>query len=228
MFTMGKGWERFFYLLTYACQGPSFLSPRGYAILHRMHHAFSDTPKDPHSPRYFGNVMTLMLATKKKYDDYAYARVAPEPRFDGGYPSWPLVDRISQAWPARVAWCAAYTLVYVVFAPPHYWLFALLPLQFIMGPIHGAIVNWCGHRYGYQTFDNGDLSRNMLPIDFLTAGELFQNNHHKFGMSPKFSVRWFEIDPTYFAIRAFAALGIIQLGNEQIPRAPGAREAAAE
>ena len=26
MFTMSKGWERFFYLLTYVCQGPSFLS----------------------------------------------------------------------------------------------------------------------------------------------------------------------------------------------------------
>ena len=50
MFTMSKGWERFFYLCTYVTQGSSFLSPRGYAILHRMHHAFSDTPKDPHSP----------------------------------------------------------------------------------------------------------------------------------------------------------------------------------
>jgi len=32
-----------------------------------------------------------------------------------------------------------------------------------MGPIHGAIVNWAGHKYGYQNFDNGDRSRNTLP-----------------------------------------------------------------
>jgi len=58
-----------------------------------------------------------------------------------------------------------------------------------MGPVHGAIVNWCGHKYGYKNFDNGDASRNSLPFDFLTGGELFQNNHHKFAMSPNFAVR---------------------------------------
>ena len=45
---------------------------------------------------------------------------------------------------------------------------------------------------GYQNFDNDDKSRNTLWFDFLTAGELFQNNHHKFAMSPNFAARWFE------------------------------------
>jgi len=35
---------------------------------------------------------------------------------------------------------------------------ALLPVQWVMGPIHGAIVNWAGHKYGYQTFDNAARS----------------------------------------------------------------------
>src|SRR5208337_4288996 len=77
MFTMGKGWEKFFLICTYVTQGPSFLSPRGYAILHRMHHAYSDTAKDPHSPLNYTNVGTMMLDTKKKYDDFAYYRVEP-------------------------------------------------------------------------------------------------------------------------------------------------------
>src|SRR3954469_23347734 len=68
-FTMTKGWERFFHVLTWATQGSSYLSPRAYAILHRMHHAYSDTPKDPHSPENYGNVMTMMWATKKIYSD---------------------------------------------------------------------------------------------------------------------------------------------------------------
>ena len=219
MVTMSKGWEKFFYVCTYVSQGSSFLSPRAYAILHRMHHAFSDTPKDPHSPANYPNVMTMMLATKKKYDAFAYHREEPEPRFEGGTPEWPLLDRLSQSWVGRLAWGAAYTLFYVKFVTAP-WMWALLPMHFVMGPIHGAIVNWCGHRYGYKNFDNGDLSRNTLVFDVLTCGELFQNNHHKFGMSPQFSVRWFEIDPAYQAIRLFAALGIVKFATTQRMRWP--------
>src|SRR3954463_13218948 len=103
-FTMSKGWERVFFLLTYVAQGSSFLSPRGYGILHRMHHAFSDTAKDPHSPENYSNVVTMMLATKKRYDAFAYHREEPEARFDGGFPEWPLIDRLGQNWVARISW----------------------------------------------------------------------------------------------------------------------------
>jgi stearoyl-CoA desaturase (Delta-9 desaturase) len=212
MFTMSKGWERFFHLFTYVCQGSSYLNPRGYAILHRQHHAFSDTEKDPHSPTNFSNVLTMMLHTKHRYDAYAYGREQPEPRFDGGTPEWPLFDRLGQSWVARVGWGALYTLFYLHFATA-WWMFLLLPLHYVMGPIHGAIVNWCGHRYGYQNFENGDQSRNTLPVDFLTGGELFQNNHHKFGMSPNFAVRKFEIDPCYQVMRLLAALRVIDFGE---------------
>jgi stearoyl-CoA desaturase (delta-9 desaturase) len=212
MFTMKKGWERFFHLLTYLAQGPSFLDPRGYAILHRQHHAFSDTPQDPHSPRNFPNVVRMMLHTKRRYDAYAYRREEAEPRFDGGTPEWPAIDRLAQSWPARIAWGTLYTLYYFAFASA-WWMWLFLPLQFVMGPIHGAIVNWCGHRYGYQSFDNDDDSKNTLVVDFLTMGELFQNNHHKFGRSPNFAVRWFEIDPCYQVMKVLALLRIIDLGE---------------
>ena len=78
MCTMSRGWERAFYVCTYLAQGSSFLSPRGYAILHRMHHAFSDTERDPHSPRNYSNVAAMMLDTKKRYDAFAYRREDPE------------------------------------------------------------------------------------------------------------------------------------------------------
>ena len=226
-FTMTKGWERFFYLCTYVSQGPSFLSPRGYAILHRMHHAYSDTPKDPHSPTNYKDVATMMLATKHKYDAFAYHREDPEPRFDGGFPEWPAIDKLAQSWTGRILWGAGYVLFYVKFATAP-WMFALLPMHFVMGPIHGAIVNWCGHKYGYQNFDNGDQSRNTLVFDFLTLGELFQNNHHKFGMSPNFAARWFEIDPAWQVIRVFAALGMVKVNTTQRMRWPAARDAESE
>jgi stearoyl-CoA desaturase (delta-9 desaturase) len=64
-----------------------------------------------------------------------------------------------------------------------------------------------------------------LVLDFLTAGELFQNNHHKFGMSPNFAARWFEIDPAFQVIRVFAWLGIVKLSTTQRMRWPAVVEA---
>ena len=106
-----------------------------------------------------------------------------------------------------------YTLFYIFYAP-HWVFYLLLPVHYLMGPIHGAIVNWCGHKYGYRNFETTqtDKSKNTLIIDFLTAGELFQNNHHKYTMSPNFAVRWFEFDPTYPVIKLLAWLKIIDLG----------------
>ncbi len=60
MFTTSKFWERVFYLMAYFCEGTSFLTLRAYAIMHREHHAYSDTAKDPHSPHFFPDVFQLM------------------------------------------------------------------------------------------------------------------------------------------------------------------------
>jgi stearoyl-CoA desaturase (delta-9 desaturase) len=222
MFSMSKGWERFFHLLTALSQGSSYLMPRGYAILHREHHAYSDTPKDPHSPHVYPGLGEMMWKTKIRYDGLNTGTIQAEPRFLGGYPEWPAVDAIFHVWPTRIALGTAYTLFYIAFAP-HWAYFLLLPIHYVMGPIHGAIVNYCGHKFGYRNFDtpHGDKSRNTLLFDFLTAGELFQNNHHARPMSPNFAAKWFEVDPTWSAIRVLSWLKILKLEK---PSARTARE----
>lgn len=214
MFTMSKGWERFFYLATWFTQGSSYLNPRAYAILHREHHAYADTARDPHSPHTYPNLFKMMWATKARYEGVHSGRIVAEARFEGGYPAWAWVDRVADSWVSRVAFAAAYTAFYVAFAP-HWLFFLLLPIHFLMGPVHGAIVNWGGHKYGYRNFAVGDESVNSLPLDFLTAGELFQNNHHKYGMAPNFAVRSFEIDPAYQVMRVLAFLRIIDMTGAQ-------------
>jgi stearoyl-CoA desaturase (delta-9 desaturase) len=210
MFTMNMFWEKFFFMLTYVSQGSSYLSPRAYAIMHRMHHAFSDTERDPHSPHFSGNAFSMMWKTKNIYNDFLNNRVEPEMRFDGNYPTWRFLERIGDHWGSRLAWGVIYVLIYINFAE-HWWMYLLLPLHFLMGPLHGAIVNWSGHKYGYQNFDNNDKSRNSLFFDFLTGGELFQNNHHKLPNRVNFGVKWWEVDPTYPVIWTLDKIGIIKL-----------------
>ena len=78
MFTMSKGWERFFHLLTYVAQGSSYLNPRGYAVLHREHHAYSDTENDPHSPHFHRNVIAMMKHTLGRYQAHNHRTIEAE------------------------------------------------------------------------------------------------------------------------------------------------------
>lgn len=214
MFIMSKPWERFFYLLTYLSQGSSYLSPRAYAILHRMHHAFSDTDKDPHSPHHTKNVFTMMWETKNIYNAVLNRKRAVENRFERNYPEWRFVEKLGDSWISRAGWGVLYIVFYVlayIYLDMHWAFFFLLPIHFLMGPIHGAIVNWSGHKYGYQNFDNQDESKNSLIFDFLMMGELFQNNHHKRPNSINFGSKWFEVDPTYPVIKLLNKLKIIEI-----------------
>src|SRR2546430_1586954 len=215
MYDMPKRTERVLHFLTFLVQGSSYLDSRAYAILHREHHAFSDTERDPHSPWQHANALTMMWRTKKRYSDYAHRRREPEPRFDGGVSQWPWLRPISASLPTPIALAAKFSLFYLA-VPTHLWQIAfMLPFHFVLGPVHGAIVNWAGHKYGYQNFDNGDKSRNTLPFDFLTMGELFQNNHHKWGASPDFAARWFEIDPGWQVLKLLAAARIVSIRTPQ-------------
>lgn len=218
-FTMSKRTERVFHFLTWVAQGSSYLSPRGYAILHRMHHAFSDTARDPHSPHFAKTPIGMMMNTIKVYSPLTGENPKAEARFLGNYPEWKALDNFADRWTTRILWGALYTFFYMKFATAP-WMYALLPIHWLMGPIHGAIVNWGGHKYGYRNYDTKDKSVNTLVFDVLTAGELFQNNHHTFGMSPNFAARWFEIDPTYQVIKVFSALGFIDTSKSQKIRYP--------
>mgnify|MGYP001083170570 CR=1 FL=1 len=214
MFKMSKFWEKFFYIFHYISQGSSFLNPRAYAVLHRMHHAYSDTEKDPHSPHHSHNVFEMMWKTREVYNEYLTRQKEPEQRFAKDLPQWSLIDRIGDSWMSRLGWGIVYALFYILVVPADMWyLYLLLPIHFLMGPIHGAIVNWAGHMYGYRNFRSADKSRNTLALDFLMGGELFQNNHHRFPDRSNFATRWFELDPSWPVIKLLCWLRIIKMNK---------------
>ncbi len=210
-FTMSPFVEKVFFVLTWIFQGSNYLSAYGYGIMHRMHHAYPDTPDDPHSPKYDGNLFKMMWKTKVIYTALTNKTMKVDPRFTEDIPEWIAFDKIARSWVSRIFWGASYFFVYWFYAEV-WWLWLLLPIQWFLAPVHGAIINWCAHVYGYVNFKVGDTSKNFLPFDFLMMGESYHNNHHKFAHRANFGgIRWHEIDPTYLIILLLNKMRIIKI-----------------
>lgn len=213
---MSKGWERFFYIFTFVTQGSSFISPRAYAIMHRLHHAHTDTELDPHSPSYDSNLFTMMWRTKNVYQAILYDKYPVEERYKKNLPNWMFIEKLGDSWMIRALWVVVYIAVYFFFATSP-WLWLLLPIQIFMSPVHGAIINWFAHKYQYVNFKMNNTSRNLLPFDFLMMGEAYHNNHHKFPSRINFGFRWHEMDPTYPVILLLKSLGVIRIAKSTAP-----------
>lgn len=210
MFTMSKFWERVFYVLTFIFQGSNYLSAHAYGAMHRKHHAFADTEHDPHSPKYSTGIFDMMWKTKTIYSDILYGRVKLEDKYMKDLPEWTPFDKIADHWISRIIWGVLYILFYVEFAT-HWSMYLLLPIHFLMAPVHGAIINWFAHKFGYTNFKVSDTSVNLLPFDFLMMGEGYHNNHHKHGSRVNFGVKWHEIDVSYLILKVLHAVGIVKL-----------------
>jgi stearoyl-CoA desaturase (delta-9 desaturase) len=209
-FKMNKFWERFFFLFTYITQGSSYLSPKAYAIMHRMHHAYTDTEKDPHSPSFSSNIFSMMWRTKKIYTEIVKEKVAIESRFQKNLPEWKTFERWANSNFSRLLWVLAYFAFFFIFSTSAWW-FLLFPLVIIMGPLHGAIINWFAHKYGYTNFKVNNTSQNLFSVDILMLGESYHNNHHKYPSSVNFGRKWHELDPIYPVILLLNWLKIIEI-----------------
>lgn len=209
-FTMSKGWERFFFIFTYITQGSHYMSPRAYAIMHRLHHAHTDTELDPHSPAFSSNIFSMMLRTSRYYRDIFHNRLKVEEKFTKNLPEWKRFDNWANSAPSRLLWGFAYIAIFVLFAT-NPWVYLLLPVVILMGAFHGALINWFAHKYGYINFRLKNTSRNLLVIDVIMLGESYHNNHHKRPSAVNFGKRWHEIDPVYPVIRLMAWMKIIRL-----------------
>ncbi len=209
-FDMSKFWERFFHVFSYISQGSSYLSPYAYGVLHRLHHAFTDTEKDPHSPVFDKNLFSMMWRTRKNYNEIFDDEALVDPKFKVGVPRWRKFEEFASAWYSRVGWGLFYAVLYILFAPS-LWMLIFLPIHWLMGPVHGAIINWFAHKIGYTNFDVKDTSKNIMPLDIFMMGEGYHNNHHKYAGRANFGVKWYELDPTYPVIWLLDKVGIISL-----------------
>lgn len=215
-FTMTKGWERFFFFFSWLTQGSSYLSPRAYGIMHRIHHAYTDTELDPHSPAYDKNLFAMMWRTKKIYSDILYEKTPIEECFTKNVPSWKGFDMFASSWPSRVFWIAVYTFLYLWLAPSA-WFLILVPIHAVMGPLHGVIINWYAHKYGEVNFETDNTSKNLFKIDWLMFGEGYHNNHHVHPSNSNFAAKKGEFDPCYPLILMLNKFRIIRLNRSLQP-----------
>ena len=166
--------------------------------LHTRHHAHSDKKEDPHSPTMSKNIIAMMQKTF-----HEYMNIEPEKE------DFPRIVGIADTLWVRASFVLLYSVLYLNFTDS-LWYLLLVPVHSFLGPIHGAIVNWCGHKYGYRNHSIQDNSKNTLFIDFLMMGELYQNNHHADAHKINFADKWYEVDFTYLIFKMLKLLKVVQ------------------
>lgn len=208
--TMSPFWEKVFYVCCFITQGSSYISARTYGIMHRMHHAHTDTHDDPHSPQNSDGVLAMLWDTRNNYIGIHTGTIPVADKFKKDLPDWPWFDKLVHNWVARVLWGAAYLGIYFLLATA-WWQFLLFPLTLGMGSLQGVAINWWAHKFGYRNYNVKDTSTNILPVDIIFWGEAYHNNHHRNPGRSNNAVRWFEVDMLYLAMRGMHTLGIIRL-----------------
>ncbi|CAE7189256.1 ADS3 [Symbiodinium microadriaticum] len=69
-------------------------------------------------------------------------------------------------------------------------------------------VNSVSHVWGFQDWNTGDISMNNWLVGILAFGEGWHNNHHAFETSCRHGLKWWQIDMTWYTIKALEFFGL--------------------
>lgn len=211
MFAIGAGYHRYFAhrayktsrvvqcLLAFLAQTSAQRGALWWAAKHRRHHRHSDTERDVHSPRQHGFLYAHVgwIFTPQR-DATDYGAIADFAR----YPELVWLDRHPYL-PAAVL--AALT-----------WLIAGWP-GLVVGFCWSTVLLWhatftinsLAHVTGRRRYVTGDDSRNNWFLAIITLGEGWHNNHHAYQSSVRQGFRWWEYDPTFYALKVLSWFGIV-------------------
>jgi stearoyl-CoA desaturase (delta-9 desaturase) len=191
---------------TMAVQGPVM----SWVADHRKHHAHTDQDGDPHSPHghgggFKGAVKGLWYAHMGWLFDRAgqaeHARYARELHEDPGmrliHRLFPLIVLVGLAIPAGIGFAIDGTLQGALTAA--IWGGAVR--IFLLHHVTWSINSVC-HFFGTRRFATDDQSTNVFWLSVLSFGESWHHNHHAFPRSAVHGLKWWEVDPTAWLIRA--------------------------
>ncbi|WP_422049738.1 acyl-CoA desaturase [Shimia sp.] len=167
--------ERLFILFGHLAGSGSAI---GWVAVHKAHHAYSDTDRDPHGPRRgWRNFVP-------DYDDVVNYRMVRSMLRDR-YLRWLHKNGI-------LLIAAYYLALWLIGGDIAVAFFGGIPQAITI--LMSVITNWVGHVYGYQTYETGEDSRNCWWLAIPAWGESWHNNHHAKPGRASFSHKWWEID----------------------------------
>ncbi|MHB1426073.1 MAG: acyl-CoA desaturase [Gemmataceae bacterium] len=186
-----------------------------WVALHRRHHQFSDQPADPHSPHQHGRSLAGLLRglwhahigwvfLADPPDLSRYVKDLHQSRLlRAASTLFPLWVAIGLLIPAALGGVLTGTWMGVLFG----LLWGGLARIFLVHHVTWSVNSVC-HLWGCQPFRTNDYSRNNFLFGVLALGEGWHNNHHAFPTSARHGLRWWQIDISYWVIRALALLGL--------------------
>jgi stearoyl-CoA desaturase (delta-9 desaturase) len=216
MFGVTAGYHRYFshrsfktsragqFVLAWIAQSSAQRGALWWAAVHRHHHRHSDTELDVHSPRmrgfFYSHVGWIFDRKHAETEMDAVPDLARYPELVW-LERWPLT-------PAVVLGVACFLFGgWSGLVVGFFWSTVLL--------YHGTFfINSLAHVHGNQRYVTGDDSRNNWWLALITLGEGWHNNHHAYQRSTRQGFRWYEVDPTFYALKAMSWVGLVwELGE---------------
>ena len=177
--------------------GPIF-----WVATHRLHHQYSDTPDDPHTPRvsgFWAHMGWIIFGEAQHSDTARLARYAPDLGKDPFY-----------RWLSTYHWVPLTVLGLALLAWGGWGMVAWAIFLRVTVGLHATwMINSATHMFGSQRFKTDDDSRNVWWVALLTFGEGWHNNHHAHPVSAKHGMAWYEFDWTWVSLKLLSAVGLV-------------------
>ena len=172
-----------------------------WVTTHRIHHAFTETENDPHSPRggtFWSHIGWIFQGTAQNQSEATKRRYAPD-----------LMKDKVHVFMSNYYWVTPIIAAVILFAIGG-WSMVLWGtfLRQVIGWHSTWLVNSATHLWGTRRFDTHDDSRNNGLIAALTFGEGWHNNHHANPRSAKHGLTWYEFDVNWLQIKALEKIGL--------------------
>jgi stearoyl-CoA desaturase (delta-9 desaturase) len=176
--------------------------PVSWVTTHRIHHAFTETDKDPHSPRngtYWSHIGWIFKGTAQNQTEATMNRYTPDMTKDRFHI---LLN--------KYYYVTIFALAAVLFAIGG-WSMVLwgVFLRVAVSWHFTWLVNSATHLWGSRRFETRDDSRNNALIAAVTFGEGWHNNHHAHPRSARHGLTWKEFDINWMQLRVLEKLGLI-------------------